>query len=329
MYDLPSKRPLDAALLQSLLEERFGYTVVDNGLEDYPELQTLRAVFVPKKKTLLLNKNLNDVQRAFQFGKELAFHVLELKERANTSSLLKSSVFEEVLNHSKATYFSVALHITLNDFLDDVRQFFKKEKWDGDALLSIMRKYNSTPEMFYHRLTNVLPHFFGMKKLFFMRFIHDPEHDKFEIDKELHLNQRHHPHGNGLLEHYCRRWVSLSLLQDLQAMQEEGKFVDTIVRAQRSKYIGTEDEYLCLTIARPSYPSPNRNVSVTIGLLVTDEIKDKIAFFEDSAIQVRAVNKTCERCDVMDCKERAIAPVVVQKREKAHRIQEQLDALTK
>jgi len=168
-----------------------------------------------------------------------------------------------------------------------------------------------------------------MKKLFFMRFIHDPDRDKFEIDKELHLNQRHHPHGNGLLEHYCRRWVSLSLLQDLQAMQEEGKFVDTIVRAQRSRYIGTEDEYLCLTIARPSYPSPNRNVSVTIGLLVTDEIKDKIAFFGDNAIQLRAVNKTCERCAVMDCEERAIAPVVVQKREKAHRIQEQLDALTK
>lgn len=329
LYDLPSKRPLDAALLQNLLEDRFGYTVVDNGLEDYPELQTLRAVFVPKKKSLLLNKNLNDVQRAFQFGKELAFHVLELKERANTSSLLKSSVFEEVLNHSKATYFSVALHITLGEFLEDVKQFFQKEKWDGDALLSIMRKYNSTPEMFYHRLTNVLPHFFGMKKLFFMRFIHDPDRDKFEIDKELHLNQRHHPHGNGLLEHYCRRWVSLSLLQDLQAMQEEGKFVDTIVRAQRSRYIGTEDEYLCLTIARPSYPSPNRNVSVTIGLLVTDEIKDKIAFFGDSAIQLRAVNKTCERCAVMDCEERAIAPVVVQKREKAHRIQEQLDALTK
>lgn len=327
LYDLPEERPLQAGLLRSLLEDRFGYTVVDGGLDQYPELQGLRSLFVPKKRELLLNSKLNEVQHAFQYGKELAFHVLELKERANTSSLLKTSVFEEVLNHSKATYFSVALHITLQPFLEDVRRFFEMERWDGEAFLSIMRKYNATPEMFYHRLTNVLPHFFGMKKLFFMRFLHKPEVDKFEIDKELHLNQRHHPHGNGLFEHYCRRWVSLSLLQNLKEMQQEGKFVDTIVRAQRSRYIGIEDEYLCLTIARPSYPSPNRNVSVTIGLLVTEELREKIAFFDDPAIQVRQVNKTCERCAVTDCEERAIEPIVVQKREKFQKIQQQLDEL--
>jgi len=326
-HQIPAGRPINAELLKQVLEDHFGYQIVENGLDDYPELLKLRSVFIPKDKNLLLNSKLTSTQRAFQFGKELGFNVLNIKERANTSSLLRGRVFEEVINHSKAIYFSVALHIPCNPFIRDVGAFFRKERWDGEAFLSIMKKYEATPEMFYHRLTNILPRFFGMDKLFFLRFIHDPEQDDFEIDKELHLSRRHHPHGNGLFEHYCRRWVSLSLLKDLHHMQQEGKYVDTFVRAQRSRYIDTEDEYLCLTIARPAYPVPNRNVSVTIGLLMSDELRQKIAFYGDPAIQLREVNKTCERCALTDCKERAAPPTVVYKREDWKRIQARLSEL--
>ncbi len=327
LHDIPSGRPLSADQLKGILESHYGYEIVENGLDAYPELQKLRSVFVPGEKRLLLNSKLTPMQRAFQFGKELGFNFLEIKERANTSSLLRGRVFEEVINHSKAIYFSVALHIPRDFFVQDIRAFFNKERWDGEAFLSIMKKYESTPEMFYHRLTNILPRFFNMGKLFFLRFTHEPERDVFEIDKELHLNRRHHPHGNALFEHYCRRWVSLSLLKDLNQMQREGKYVDTIVRAQRSRYINTVDEYLCLTIARPAYPTPNRNVSVTIGLLATDEVKEKIGFYDDPAIQIRKVNKTCERCALTDCLERAAPPVVVEKREEWKRIQARLQEL--
>ena len=96
------------------------------------------------------------------------------------------------------------------------------------------------------------------------------------------------------------------------------------MRAQRSHYIGTEDEYLCLTIARPGYPTPNRNVSVTLGLLVNEEARSKIGFIDDPAIQYREVNKTCERCAVENCAERAAPPTVVQKRQEWKRIQARL-----
>lgn len=326
-YNIPSGRPISGALLKQILEESFGYEIVEDGLDAYPELMKLRSVYLPKDKRLLLNSKLTPNQRAFQFGKELGFNFLDIQERANTSSLMRSRVFEEVINHSKAIYFSVALHIPRLPFIEDMEAFFRKERWDGEAFLSIMKKYDATPEMFYHRLTNILPRFFGMNKLFFLRFLHAPAQDTFEIDKELHLSRRHHPHGNALFEHYCRRWVSLSLLQDLHHMQREGKYVDTFVRAQRSQYIGTDDEYLCLTIARPAYPTPNRNVSVTIGLLMNDELREKIAFYNDPAIQFREVNKTCERCSLTDCRERAAPPAVVEKREEWRRIQARLAEL--
>lgn len=321
LYDLPADRPIPVQFLKKLLEERFDYEIVENGLDDYPELQNLRSVFLPGKKRLLLNSNLSSMQKAFQFGKELGFDFLELKERAQTSSLLDINVFEEVLNHSKAIYFSVALHISKDSIIKELEQFFDKSTWDGEAFMAIMRKYEATPEMFFHRLTNILPQYFGMNKLFFLRFTHDPEQDIFEIDKELHLSRRHHPHSNGLFEHYCRRWVSLSLLKDLHNMQKEGKFIGTIVGAQRSCYYGTDDEYLCLTLARPAYPRPNQNVSVTIGLLINKEVQEKVRFLYDPAIQERKVNKTCERCPVADCQERAAPPKVIEKRERWKKIQ--------
>ncbi len=328
LYDIPDDRPFSASVLQQLLEERFGYQVIENGLEDFPEMQNLRSVFVPGKKQLLLNKNLSEMQRSFQFGKELAFNFLELKERANTSSLLRSRVFEEVLNHSKATYFSVALHLPLHPFIADIKDFFDRTTWDPHAFLGIMQKYKATPEMFYHRLTNVLPEFFGLPKVFFLRFRHDIVQDIYEIDKELHLDSRHQPHSNGLSEHYCRRWVSTSLLMDLRTQQKGGAQISHLVAAQRSSYIGTDDEYLCFTIARPTYPNPNHNVSVTIGIVVTEDLKEKIAFLDDPAISHRQVHTTCERCPIVDCEERVVAPKVIQRREKLRAIKQRLNDLS-
>ena len=315
-FGLSSERPLSSDSLKALLEDHYGYEIIENGLDNYPDLQNLRSVFITKNKKLLLNGELSSMQRAFQFGKELGFQFLGLKERANTSSILKGGVFEEVLNHSRTIYFSVALHIPQQKIISDLETFFKMEKWDEKAFSGIMEKYQATPEMFYHRLTNILPKFFGLRKLFFLRFLHTPANDYFEIDKELHLQRKHHPHGNGLSEYYCRRWVSVSLLQELSQMENLQPGRQTIVGIQRSQYIGTEDEYLCLTMARPSYPTPDRNVSVTLGILITPEVKAQIRFLNDPAIPVRQVNNTCERCSVENCAERAAPPIVVEKRKK-------------
>lgn len=320
-HQLPSLRPVPPRTLAGLLENKFGYTIVDNGLEKHPDLGMFRAVFQPEDKKLLLNGNLAPVQRGFQFGKELAFNHLKLKERANTSSLLRSRVFEEVLNHSKATYFSVALHIPLEPFRVGVGEFFSRPTWDAAAFQELMQRFNATPEMFYHRLTNVIPKFFGLREMFFLRFLHEPDTDDFTIDKELHLHRRHHPHENGLFEHYCRRWVSLSLLEEMKGT--DGLRIDV----QRSQYFGTEDEYLCLTLARTNYPVPGKNVSVTLGFLVNDKLRKTIAWADDPAIPVRTVNTTCERCPIEDCAERASEPVIVQKRERLKRVKAALAEL--
>jgi XRE family transcriptional regulator, fatty acid utilization regulator len=177
-------------------------------------------------------------------------------------------------------------------------------------------------------MTNVLPRFLGIKKLFFLRFVHNLKTNKIDINKELHLNRKHHPHGNGLDEHYCRRWISVTLLQDLQKMMQntentEGPLlsVEHIIGIQRSRFFGTSDEYLCLTIARPAGV---RNVSITIGILIDNESRNKIRFLNDDTTTSREVNTTCERCSVINCAERAVEPLVVQRRQQRQNVNEAL-----
>ncbi|MEM6377269.1 MAG: helix-turn-helix domain-containing protein, partial [Bacteroidota bacterium] len=326
-HNLPAERPLPELVLKNLVEEKLGYSVKEHGLEDYPELSTLRGVFLPKKKELLLSPFLTPIQRSFQYGKELAFSYLEMDQRAYTSSLLKTKNFEEVINHSRAIYFSVVLHMPLQMIIADVGAFFQRAQWNGQAFLEMMQKYDATPEMFYHRLTNILPEAFGIKKMFFLRFVHDVKRDNYEIDRELHLNHRHQPHGNGLDEHYCRRWVSLSLLKDLGNKQVNNDQPVQLVGAQLSSYMATGDQYLVLTIARSDYPTPNRNVSVSIGMLLNKNLQKQINFLDDPAIERRMVHTTCERCFITDCQERAADPVVVDRRKKLSKIEEKLNDL--
>lgn len=326
-FQIPAKRPLSGEKLRNILEEKYDYIVHENGLDRYPELQHLRSLFIPKRKELLLSSKLSPIQRAFEYGKELGFQFLNIKERAYTSSILRGRAFEEVLNHSQAIYFSVALHLPLKAIVQDMESFFQRKTWDSDAFQDIMRQYDATPEMFYHRLTNLLPGFFGIRKLFFLRFVHDPTQNSFEVDKELHLNHKHHPHGNGIYEHYCRRWVSIDLLQELAQLKSVGKPSELLIRPQISHYLNTSDKYLCITVARPSYPSPNKNVSVTIGLLIDDELRAKVQFLNDPNIPSREVHTTCERCPLENCVERAAEPSIVQKKQQFQQIQERLNKL--
>lgn len=326
-HELTSDQPVSGDDLRKILEENYGYEIIENGLADYSELQFMRSVFLKNKKQLLLNGSLTESQKTFQYGKEIAFNYLKLKERAGTSSLLKPLTFEEVLNHSKAIYFSVTLRLPLEAFVEEVSDFFNSKAWSEAGLIQMMAKYEASPEIIYHRLTNILPKFFGIKKLFFLRFTYDQSVDEYKIDRELHLSYRHPPHSNGLSEHYCRRWIAVSSLNELERLQKTGKETMAIAKAQRSHYEKSNEEYLNLTIARQGHPGQGENVSVTIGMLVNKNLKKQIKFLDDPTIQIKKVNRTCERCDIEDCEDRAAAPTVIQKKKKLHKIQDVIRSL--
>ncbi|MBK9335561.1 MAG: helix-turn-helix domain-containing protein [Lewinellaceae bacterium] len=327
-HRLPENGGVPAQLLADLLVSVFRYKIDENGLDGYPELHSVRTVFNPKKRRLLLHSRLNESQRAFQLAKELGFNVLRLKERPLASTMLRVHSFEEVLNNFKAAYFAVAILINRSAFVRDLHTLFGQTTWNDQVLLNLLTKYRASPEVLFQRF-NVLTLDFDLHKVFFLRFIHDTEQDRFDIDKELHLNRRHQPHASGLDERYCRRWLSVTLLHDLQKHQNEsGDEARLLVGVQRALFADTQEEYLCLAVAKPGYPTVGRNVSVTLGILLDERAREIIRFWDDPAIPQTTVNVTCERCGIADCAERAAPPVALRRREARKRTEDILKKLT-
>lgn len=325
-FQLPAERPLPPRLLKDLLEQHFGYTVHEEGLDAYPELSSLRALYLPNKKELWLHGRMNEAQKGFQYGKELGFAFLVLKERAWTSTLMRSKTFEEVLNHSRAIYFSVALHLPQALLHDALRELFQQKKWDGARFLGLLRRFDVTPEMLFHRMTNLLPRFFQMQKLFFLRFVHDAVTGHFRVDKELYLHLNYASFSNRSHEHHCRRWQSISLLQELQD-QAEHRPVAQLAAAQVSHNLHGGHSFLCLSIARSGYPTPVQNVSNTLCMLITPAVQEQVAFLSDPNIPHRQVYSTCERCNLEGCNERSAAPVIAARRARERQIQDTLQQL--
>jgi XRE family transcriptional regulator, fatty acid utilization regulator len=309
--------------LAKILTKKFDTEIIKDGLNKHPELQHFRAVALPEQNKILINGLLNEYQKSYQIAKEIGFRYLGITQRSVSG--MPAKTFEEVLNNYKAAYFAVAVLLPRERFVEDIRQWFSMPNWDENYLNTLLEKYHVSAETLFQRF-NVLPRFFGIEKLFFLRFIHNSQSDDFEIDKELHLYHRHQPHSNGLNEHYCRRWLATSLVLDLAKNKE--KDVNLLVGVQKSKYFGSKDEYLCFTIARHSYPSPNRDVSVTIGLQIDNSLKKKIKFLNDPLIQEKEVGLTCQRCAVENCSERVSPPIRIEERLRRKKIQDTLQFIS-
>ncbi len=330
-HNLQNTSLLTAERMAELLVSSFNYTLKEDGLSEDPELASLRSVLATQegKPVLLLNKYLGPKQKAFTLAREIGYQFMQIKERPLTFSWVEVDSFEQVLNNFKASYFASALLIPKQLLLKDLEDFFNMPHWDSNRLVDIMERYQATPEMFMHRLTNLLPRFFGMDELFFLRFNHTVDEPSFYLTKEMHLSGLHNPHANTQNEHYCRRWISLTVLQELDIVQKQNTYTRPVCGAQISNYIGSENRYLVIAMARPMAPTPNLNSSVSIGLLLNDEIQKKIRFLQDPNLLQRAVNETCERCSALDCQERAAPPIILKKQEKIKIMKQNLAQLTK
>ncbi|REE05916.1 ImmA/IrrE family metallo-endopeptidase [Marinoscillum furvescens] len=272
--------------------------------------KNLRSLYNPEERLLHLNNGLNSGQINFLLGREIAFQWMRMKNRSLGTPPQRVMDFEENLNNLKASYFSAALMMPKKNLSADFKAFGKHKKWDPELFLGLMTKYHVTPEMLMQRLTNILPTVFGVENLFFLRFVAHSA-DKFTLTKELHLSERNDPHhANELNEHYCRRWISLEILQELYQQVKANPDKQFIAGIQRSRYFESESEYLCLSIAFPNVSNREEAISVTVGFLIDDRLGDHLKFLDDPDIPAKLVNTTCERCPISDCKERAYDAVI-------------------
>ncbi|RZL16434.1 MAG: ImmA/IrrE family metallo-endopeptidase [Hymenobacter sp.] len=318
-HQLAPGPPASLEALEAVLVQEYGYTLDRTTLAANPVAVAgrLRSVFRPQTKTLLLLASLTRGQQAFVLGREIGFNYLKLKERHYASpNTLELRSFEEVLNNFRASYFASALLMEEDSLVRDLAKVVGAKKWQPAALLALLTRYDVSAEMLLQRLAALLPKHFGLTSLFFLRFDQRQADAAFDLTKELHLSRLHNPHRNELHEHYCRRWVSLRLLAEARAAAAQAgpaALPTTLLDVQRSRYLGTDDEYFCLTLARAGAPDAPA-MSVTIGLRCDEALQQQFKFLADlTAFPLTIVNETCERCPLTDCQERAAPPVQVQR----------------
>ncbi len=323
-YHIDLSKPISSTELEEILIEEFSYTIDNKELETHKELDKLRSVFIPKSKTLLIADHIDDAQRTFIYAKELAYNFLEIAERLYTFSWIKFDNFDQVLNNFYASYFAGALIIPRESITQQLTELFNKDTFKEQDFFNLLNSYNASPESFYQRLTNIIPKDFNIHNLFFLRFTYKKGSEKFQLKKELHLSHQHSPRANEVNEKYCRRWISLKVLQDISIGKK-----DHVFDMQISNYPEDDMQYLVLSSATKDPFKDNYYRSIVIGLLINRQLKNKIAFIDDKNIKTIDVGVTCERCAIANCKERKAPPIELEKAKKNTKIETVVSDLVK
>jgi transcriptional regulator with XRE-family HTH domain len=324
------KPPVRCKDIRGIITNEFNYELDEGTLPDASGLRTIRGINISNGKTkkLLINKRLTDSQKAFIIGKEIAYNFLNISDRAHIYSNLRLDSFDQLLNNLRASYFATALMINKQLLIADMSKLFSRKTFDDKFLLSLPLKYNASPEMLFQRITNILSKHFNINNFYFLRINSTKESGSYSVTKEIRLNTKDNPGGYQTNEHYCRRWLSIDIIKKLESLQRKNKtFESSIADIQRSEFINSRNEYLSISIAKNSTLLANSNYSVTLGFLMSDEFKQKVAFANNKEIPKLMVNDTCERCQIMDCKERTEKPLVYENKLLLEKLQQELKDL--
>lgn len=310
-YSIEGTLPFSTEFLEDQLNELYHIQVDRKRLGEEAMLKGIRSYFNPENKTLFLKAGLSPERENFLLARELGFQYLQLDNRPRETPPQKIDSFELLLHNYKASHFAAALLMEEEELANDIRHLARQNTWDPQLFLDLLGKYRVTPEMLIQRLTNILPHHFGIKDLFFLRIEGSPDLKRFSMTKDLHLSQLHNPYNNELQEHYCNRWVSItSLKKQRMAAHDPEKAI--VADAQISRYWNTDSEYLCISIASPGFGEPGRGVSVTIGMLLNTHLRSIFYFLSDPKLAVREVHTTCERCGIANCDVRGASPSILE-----------------
>lgn len=307
-YSIDLSKRLNVQDLEDILVDEYGYTINNDELATHQELTTLRSIFVPSTKTLLISNEADTPQRLFIYAKEIGYNFLNITDRLYTFSWIKFDSFDQVLNNFIASYFAGALLIPRKALVKDLKVFFDSGDFVPNDFLQIMNKFTDSPETFYQRLTNILPKDFNLKNLFFLRFTYKPARNEFLLTKELHITNLQEPYANESNEHYCRRWVTLKTLKAFETSAENHLF-----EAQISSYVFTDNEYLVLSSATKDPFLKDQYRSIGLGILMSPHAHSKINFLKDPKLKKQLVGVTCESCSIIDCADRAAAPKSIEK----------------
>ena len=282
--------------LKNIIEKNFHYSIDETEINQNPLFTDTKFLSKRDHKPIIyFNKNLTDYQKSYYLMKELGTLV------PGTKKDIAKETLGELLENYKTSYFAGAVFLEEKSLSKELKSIFSQNKFNGELFASLLETYHVSPEVLFHRFTQILPSHFLVNELFFLAIKSDKNKDEdYVIENELHLSKLHSPHGVRMNENYCQRWVAI---KSIKKLKENLSLIHPII-AQIS--IVEDQEYFSISIAYPS--SINKNIlrSLTIGFLVNEELKHVIKFLNDPHLKRIQIGQTCERCAKIDCLERMV-----------------------
>ena len=304
--ELDSQTP-SFSQLKKILQEKHGYTVEETELTEHLDLNGFRSV-LRGSDLLSINGKLLSSQKAFILAREIGFVEMDIRERPLTSSWIKVQSFNQLVNNFKASYFGGALLLQQDRVARDVKRLLERPQWDGDSFLELLDLYQATPEMFLHRMSQLLPGVFGLTKVFYFRFVDEADRPSTILTKELNMTDSLISYGLGINEHHCRRLLPLRLLKKMRH-----NMMPIAVGAQKVEFVKSGDSFLLLSMARSLSLSKTGRSAIAVGIKIEKNSKSAIKFIDDPGIGVEKVSESCERCPLTDCNERVVEASLIGK----------------
>ena len=118
----------------------------------------------------------------------------------------------------------------------------------------------------------------------------------------------------------CIVQISSNQIKATLVLFEEGATIPFIARYRKERtrsldevqIAEPEGSYLCISLAKKSTDQPGAATSVTIRLLVNEQLKRLFKWLNDPSLEQQNVHTTCERCAMEHCSERMAKPMVLE-----------------
>ncbi len=319
-------------LLREVLEREHGYVVDEVSLGETEALSTRRSVYVGgTMPRLLVNPQISASQRTFAYAREIAFLELDLSGlRSATWPAIKINSFQEMVANFRASYFAGALLVDGDAFASAAGRFLDRDTWNPVAYLQLMAEFNASAAMIAHRLIQILPGRFGLGRMYVMRFHNHAGAARYEMKKLLNMTGTGVPRSVGASEHYCSRWATTRLLQNVEGQRWGGEPVAyPLISAQRAHFVPEDVDFFVISAAQPLEEDSRTTSCVTLGFLIDETFKSRVRFWNDPEIRSQHVGLTCERCPIPldDCEARRTRPTILDREQVQRRQLEELRSL--
>ena len=279
-----------------------------------------------KKKEIYINPLIQDEQARFILSRELGFHILGGDDRPVTSPVLDkdNESYESILNNFKASYFAGALMMPYPEITRDLYDLFAASSFNEDKVGELISKYFVTPEAFAYRISEVIPDYFNLERVHFLKFIMWPmtchnealnprnqyvNVQRIDLVKQLNVNSLDNlPQGSKLQEFFCRKWVSCETLSKLCLSGDDMTINSGIVNFPPDLELGRNGKYyFCLSIAANFKIRNDLKYVVTIGFVLDEQLSKTMKFLKGYSEKSTLIGSTCERCRIQNCKKRLVA----------------------